>query len=267
MNGVLNVNKPQGLTSFDVVARVRKATDMRRVGHAGTLDPLATGVLLVCLGQATRIISYLQDAPKEYLAGIKLGQRTDTYDAEGQVVEELPIPEQLELERFQGDVWQTPPLFSALKREGRPLYDYARKGQAVDVQPRLVHIERIELVSWQPPLASIRVLSGKGTYIRSLANDLGGHLVSLVREAVGAFRIEQAVSLEGLSAWENEVMPIPAALPHMPRLAVDAAEAARLRNGLAVPVAEGEALALDEQGREVAILRDGRPKIVFGASG
>ena len=249
-----------------MVARVRKTAGVKRVGHAGTLDPLATGVLLVCLGQATRIISYLQDAPKVYLAGIRLGQRTDTYDAEGQPAEDVPVPDSLDLARFEGDVWQTPPLYSALKREGRPLYDYARKGQAVDVEPRQVHIERIELVSWQPPLASLRVTCGKGTYIRSLANDLGGHLVSLVREAVGAFRVEASLSLERLGAWENELMPIGAALPQLPQLGVTAAEAARLRNGLRLPV-DGELLALDEAGEAVAILRDGQPRIVFGGAG
>jgi len=216
----------------------------------------------VCLGQATRIISYLQDAPKLYLAGVRLGQRTDTYDAEGRVVEELPVPAHLELQRFLGDIWQTPPLYSALKREGRPLYDYARKGEAVDVQPRQVHIERIDLVSWQPPLASLRVACGKGTYIRSLANDLGGHLVSLVREAVGDFRIEDSVDPEQFGAWENYLMPIASALPRLTKLAVNAAEAGRLRNGLRLPV-EGEALALDPAGQAVAILRDGQPRIVF----
>ena len=244
---------------------MRKAAGVKRVGHAGTLDPLATGVLLVCLGQATRIIAYLQDAPKVYLAGVRLGQRTDTFDAEGQLVEELPVPDSLDLARFEGEIWQTPPLYSALKREGRPLYDYARKGQAVDVAPRQVHVERIELVWWRPPLASLRVTCGKGTYIRSLANDLGGHLVSLVREAVGPFRVEAALSLEGLAAWENELMPIPAALPRLPRLGVTVAEAARLRNGLRLPV-DGELLAVDAAGEAVAILRDGQPRIVFGGA-
>jgi tRNA pseudouridine55 synthase len=264
--GVLNINKPRGLTSFDVVARVRQATGVRRVGHAGTLDPLATGVLLVCLGQATRIIQYLQDAPKVYLADIKLGQRTDTYDAEGRVTEELPLSEHLDLGRFEGDIWQTPPLYSALKHEGRPLYTYARKGQPVEVRQRRVRIDRIELVSWSPPCASLRVWCGKGTYIRSLANDLGGHLTALVREAVGSFRIEQAIDLDRLSAWENEVMPIAAALPDMPQLAVDAEQAARLRNGLAIPAPDGEALTLDARGEAVAIVRDGKPKIVFEAT-
>lgn len=241
---------------------MRKATGVKRVGHAGTLDPLATGVLLVCLGQATRIISYLQDAPKVYLAGIRLGQRTDTFDSEGRLIAESPVPERLDLTAYTGDVWQTPPLYSALKREGRPLYEYARRGQEVELQPRLVHIESIELVAWQPPLASLRVRCGKGTYIRSLANDLGGHLVSLVREAVGPFNAEAALNLEQIGAWENEVMPIPAALPQLSRLGVTAAEASRLRNGLRLPV-EGEVLAVDGNGRAVAILRDGQPRIVF----
>ncbi|HLG72442.1 MAG TPA: tRNA pseudouridine(55) synthase TruB [Chloroflexota bacterium] len=266
-SGILNIHKPTGVTSFDVVAKVRKAAAMKRVGHAGTLDPLASGVLLVCLGQATRVISYLQDAPKVYRAEIKLGERTDTYDAEGQVVEMLPVPDVLDLERFVGDILQTPPLYSALKREGRPLYDYARKGQTVEVEPRLVHVERIELLSWQPPLASIAVHCGKGTYIRSLANDLGGHLTALVREAVGDFHLASALTLDRLDAWENELMPISAALPRLPRVTVSTAEAARLRNGLRLPLPEPEAIALDESGREVAILRDGQPKIVFGEGG
>jgi tRNA pseudouridine55 synthase len=264
ISGVLNVCKPSGPTSFNVVAQVRRATGVRRVGHAGTLDPLASGVLLVCVGQATRIISYLQNAPKVYLAGIRLGQRTTTFDSEGQVTEELAIPDRLDVERFVGDIWQTPPAYSALKREGRPLYDYARKGEAVDIAPRLVRIDRVELVTWQPPLACIRVWCGKGTYIRSLANDLGGHLTSLVREAIGDFRVEDALTLDELAAWDNYLMPIATALPGLPRLLVSAQAAVRLRNGLSLDGADGESLALDEQGATVAILRDGRPKIVFG---
>ena len=262
-SGVLNIDKPTGVTSFDVVARVRKAAGMKRVGHAGTLDPLASGVLLVCLGQATRIISYLQDAPKVYRAEIKLGERTDTYDAEGQVVETPPVPERLELDRFVGDVLQQPPLYSALKRDGRPLYDYARKGQSVEVEPRLVHIDSIDVLAWDSPRLSLRIRCGKGTYIRSLANDLGGHLTGLVREAVGDFSIEKALQLDRRKAWENELVPIPAALPRLPRVTVDPAEAARLRNGLRLADAEVEAIALDAAGREVAILQHGQPRIVF----
>ena len=261
--GVLNLNKPSGPTSFDVVRDVRRATGIRRVGHAGTLDPLASGVLLVCVGQATRIISYLQDAPKVYLAGIRLGQRTTTYDSEGDITEELAVPDQPDLSRLIGDVWQTPPVYSALKRAGRPLYDYARKGEAIDVQPRLVRIERIDIVDWQPPLVSVRVWCGKGTYIRSLANDLGGHLASLVREAVGAFRIEDALPLDRLAAWENELVPLSRALAGLPRLELDGACVTRVRNGLAIEGPAGDALAVDGSGAEVAILREGRPKIVF----
>lgn len=261
--GVLNINKPPGITSFDVVKCVRKATGEKHVGHAGTLDPLATGVLLVCVGAATRIMSYLQDAPKVYLARIRLGQRTDTYDSQGLITEELPVPEHLDLNPFIGDIWQTPPAYSALKREGRPLYDYARRGEAVEAAPRKVHIEHIELVSWEPPSAMLRVFCGKGTYIRSVAHDLGGHLTSLVREAVGEFSVEQAIGLDELSAWENVLVSIPAALPRMARLHVNAQEAARLRNGLRLPDDSEEALALDERGQPVAILRGGQPRIVF----
>jgi tRNA pseudouridine55 synthase len=261
--GVLNLNKPAGITSFDVVRQVRKATGARRVGHAGTLDPLAGGVLLVCLGQATRIIPYLQDAPKVYLAGIKLGQRTDTYDREGRVVQEMPVPDTLDLAPFTGEVWQAPPAYSALKRAGRPLYDYARRGEAVETEPRKVRIDRIEMVSWEPPLAQLRVFCGKGTYIRSLANDLGGHLISLVREAVGSFTIEQALSMDRIAAWENELVSIPAALPGLARLPVTPQEAARLRNGLGVPDEAEEALAVDSNGQPVAVLQRGQPRIVF----
>ncbi|HEU0167523.1 MAG TPA: tRNA pseudouridine(55) synthase TruB [Chloroflexota bacterium] len=264
--GVLNVNKPVGITSFGVVARVRRATGVRRVGHAGTLDPLASGVLLVCIGQATRIISYLQDSPKTYLAGIRLGRRTDTFDAEGRVIEELPVPERLDLQPYVGHIRQTPPMYSALKRDGRPLYDYARKGEEVALEPRDVRIDSIELISWTPPDCRLRIVCGKGAYIRSLANDLGGHLTSLVREAVGDFRVERAVSLDELSAWENELMPIPAALPRLPHVTASPAEVVRLRQGLPIQCEAGEALAMDDAGQAVAIVDAGQPKIVFGAA-
>ncbi len=254
-----------GITSFDVVARVRKAVGLRRVGHAGTLDPLATGVLLVCLGQATRIVSYLQDADKVYLAGIQLGRLTSTYDSEGEITREVPVPEKLELSQFIGEIWQTPPIYSALKREGKPLYAYARAGQEVAIEPRLVTVYSIDLVEWRPPFAALRVRCGKGTYIRSLANDLGGHLTSLVREAVGGFRVEDALSLDQLASWENKVVPIEAALADMPRQRLDADQARRVTNGLPVDAPTGESLALDPDGRALAILDGGKPHIVFGA--
>lgn len=261
---MLNVNKPPGITSFGVISRVRAVTGIRRAGHAGTLDPLATGVLLVCLGQATRVVSYLQDAAKVYLADIRLGQRTDTYDALGSVVEELPVPESLTLERYLGDIWQSPPAYSALKRAGKPLYAYARAGQTVEIAARLVHVDRIDLVAWEPPYASLRIACGKGTYIRSLANDLGGHLVRLVREAIGAFRIEDSLDVEELGSWENYLMPIEAALPGLATVAVNEEQARRIAHGLPIAGPPGELLALSG-GRALAILRDGRPKIVFGA--
>lgn len=261
--GVLNIDKPAAVTSFDVVARVRRATGVRRVGHAGTLDPLATGVLLVCLGRATRAVPYLQEAPKTYLATLRLGQLTTTYDAEGSLVREVPVPIELDVRAFIGLVMQRPPLFSALKREGRPLYAYARAGQEVDVPARQVRIDAIDVVTWEPPTAVLRVRCGKGTYIRSLANDLGGHLTALRREAVGGFRVESALSLDALAAWENELVPVEAALARLPRLALSAEVALRVSHGQAVDSPAGEVLATDATGRAVAILRDGQPTIVF----
>ncbi len=262
--GILNVNKPAGITSFDVVARVRTATAVRRVGHAGTLDPLASGVLLVAVGRATRIIPYLQTPQKVYRAEMTLGIRTTTYDSEGEVVERLAVPDHLDLSPFVGDVWQTPPLYSALKKDGKALYRYARAGQTVDVEPRLVRIDAIEQIAWRAPVAELRITCGKGTYVRSLAHDLGGHLTGLVREAVGGFTLESAITLDQLPAWENYLVPIPAALENLPRLVVDTSDAARLTHGLPVAAPSGEALALDSEGEAIAIVRDGHPAVVFG---
>ncbi|MHB8620344.1 MAG: tRNA pseudouridine(55) synthase TruB [Chloroflexota bacterium] len=262
--GILNLDKPSGMTSFAVVSRVRHASGVRRVGHAGTLDPLASGVLLVCLGQATRVIPYLQDGSKVYLATIRLGQQTDTYDSEGPIAREGPVPDRLDLDPYIGEIWQTPPLYSALKRGGKPLYAYARSGQTVEIEPRRVRIDGIEVVDWLPPIARLRVTCGKGTYIRSLANDLGGHLTALRRERVGPFGIEDALALDEPASWENGLMPMEAALAMLQRLPVDASLAARVRSGRAVEAPPGEILAVDERGRAVAVLREGRPKIVFG---
>jgi tRNA pseudouridine55 synthase len=210
--GFLIVDKPAGVTSFSMVALVRRLTGVRRVGHAGTLDPLATGVLPVAVGRATRLIEYLDDAPKRYLAGVRLGVATDTYDAEGAVTSEADASavtaEQLGevLGEFVGEIDQRPPAYSALKLAGRPLYKYAREGTAVDIAPRRVRIDAIELRSFSGGIAEIDVRCGKGTYIRSLAHDVGqrlgcgAHLVSLRRTASGGFGIEDAHSVDKLNA-------------------------------------------------------------------
>jgi len=179
ISGILNVNKPTGMTSHDVVDRVRRMTGQRRVGHTGTLDPLATGVLVVCLGQATRVAEYLM-ADKVYRAQLCLGVSTDTHDAKGEVIATAEVDVREEegwrirkaLASFVGSIQQVPPMYSALKRQGVPLYKLARQGITVEREPRPVQIHDIELLAWTPPLLVIRVDCSPGTYIRALARDL-----------------------------------------------------------------------------------------------
>ena len=210
LNGILNVNKPAGPTSFNIVALVRHLTGEKRVGHAGTLDPAACGVLPVCLGQATRISEYLHAFSKEYQAVIELGATTDTYDGEGRVTGRgdtagitLPLVQKT-LQSFEGPIDQVPPAFSAIKVKGRQSYDLARAGIEVDHQPRRVHIDRIEMVDFISPYIKLVIVCSKGTYIRSLARDLGeklgcgAFLKGLVRSAYGPFTAGQAVTPETL---------------------------------------------------------------------
>lgn len=247
--GILNVDKPEGWTSHDVVARVRRLSGQRRVGHAGTLDPFATGVLLVCLGQATRISEYLMDQPKRYHAIVRFGVSTDTYDATGRVVQETDrVPEDLAviealLPQFTGRILQTPPPYSALKVAGQPAYRRARHGEAVELEPRPVQIYELKVLSWVPPDLELEVLCGKGTYIRSLAHDLGqaagsaAHLASLRRTAIGSFTVEEATPLAEIEAafeagsWEELFYPIDEALLQYPALIVSREQVQRLLQG------------------------------------
>lgn len=214
--GILNVDKPPGVTSHDVVDTVRRLAGQRKVGHAGTLDPMATGVLLVCLGKATRVAEYLMQGRKRYRATIVLGATTDTYDAEGQITSTSDDTEftkaevEAALATFVGSIEQVPPMYSAIKREGQPLYRLARQGKTVERSPRPVQIDAIDLLAWTPPSLSIDVTCSPGTYVRSLAHDLGqclgsgAYLSSLVRLASGRFTIEDATSLDRLSeAFEH----------------------------------------------------------------
>lgn len=203
-DGFVVIDKPSGVTSFSVVALMRRLTGVRRVGHAGTLDPLASGVLPVAIGQATRFIEYLDDTVKVYLARIRFGVSTDTYDSEGSVTRERDVTslsaEDVEavLRGFRGEIEQRPPAYSAIKLRGKPLYRYARDGDAVEAPPRMVRIDAIELVGFEAGEAQMRVWCGGGTYIRSLAHDagerlgVGGHLTGLVRERSGGFSLEDA---------------------------------------------------------------------------
>ena len=209
--GLLNVYKPKGMTSHDVVGRLRRLTKVKQIGHTGTLDPFATGVLPVCIGKATRLIEYLED-DKEYLATVQFGKNTDTYDLDGEVVTIFDkkvsaneIQEALKL--FEGEISQMPPIYSAIKVNGKKLYDYARAGEIVEIKPRTVFISKIELKEFDKvnQVAKVLVACSKGTYIRSIAYDLGknlgcgAYLSALERTKAGRFLVEKAVHLDTLS--------------------------------------------------------------------
>ncbi len=274
--GLLNVYKPAGPSSHDLVSWVRRGTGVRKVGHGGTLDPAATGVLVLCLGPATRLSEYLLGSPKTYVARVHFGIESNTYDAEGEIVARNPRPisrEQVEtaLAGFRGEIAQVPPLYSAIKRGGRKLYELARAGQMVELAPRAVTIHRLELLAWEPPIATLEVVCSAGTYIRSLAHDLGravgvgAHLAALERTVSGRFRAEEAVPWEQLAAamtdgsWRQYLLPPDLALADHPAMYLDAAGLDEVRHGRRVPVAADMvdaslARAYDPEGRFVAVL-------------
>ncbi len=210
-DGVLLIDKPTDHTSHDVVARIRGILRMKRVGHAGTLDPMATGLLVVLLGKATKLSQFLMSVDKTYSGSIRLGQVTNTQDAEGEVLETRPVPafteEQVRaaLRGMVGDQYQTPPMFSAIKINGQPLYKAARAGEEVEREPRFIRVKRFELTRWAPPdTLDFVVDCTKGTYVRTLAHDLGqklgcgAHLSALRRLSSGPLQVERAVTLEAL---------------------------------------------------------------------
>lgn len=284
-NGFLNIDKPLGVTSHDVVASVRRGLRMKKVGHAGTLDPLATGVLVVCLGTATRLSEYVMASTKRYRARVRLGAVTPTYDAEGEP-EPVADPSRLAqtdveaiLPRFTGTIQQLPPLYSAVKREGRKLYELARAGEAVELEPRTVTIHALAITDWALPEFTLEVTCGSGTYIRSLVNDIGlalgvgGYLAGLVRTASGAFTLDEAVALDTLLAADDphaHVTPPEVALRDWPRVQLDAAALDAVLHGRVIPGADDDgklAAAYSPDGAFVAVLRaDGgvwRPHKVF----
>ena len=256
MDGILNINKPPGKTSFSIVALVKRLTRERRVGHAGTLDPSATGVLPVCLGRATRVIEFLVEATKAYRARIELGVTTDTYDADGRIIKKEDTSgisrEQLEsaLHSFRGLIEQTPPMFSAVKHRGRPLYELARAGVDVERRSRLVKIHHLELVDWQPPVVTLEIVCGKGTYIRSLAHDLGQSLgcgailKELTRFRYGLFDIKDAVSVTELEDafrygyWQHLLYPADIILLDWSAIIVGEATSQLIKNGRPVDFLE-----------------------------
>lgn len=270
--GLLVIDKPNGITSHDVVKQIRRLSQTRRVGHAGTLDPLATGILLVCLGRATRLIEYLMGQPKTYVGTIRLGQSTNTYDAEGEITQQQPVTVTeteiaAALSHFRGNIQQTPPLFSAIKKQGQPLYKLARQGEIIHLEPRPVTIYELEIIRWELPDVTVRVVCSAGTYIRSLAHDwgellgCGGHLVALRRTAIGMFDLNAAATLTSLTPdnWHNHLLPPEEAVRHLPRLDLTAVQSDMLQKGqLPHREAEQPVLALlrgyDERGRFLGII-------------
>ncbi|MDO8715506.1 MAG: tRNA pseudouridine(55) synthase TruB [Dehalococcoidales bacterium] len=279
MTGILNIDKPSGMTSFQVVALVKRLSGERRVGHAGTLDPIATGVLPVCIGQATRVIEFLSEARKTYLAEIELGIATDTYDISGQVTQRGDIStinrERLDsaLASFRGLILQTPPMYSAVKHQGKPLYELARAGITVERKIRTVEVYSLELIDWQSPMVTIEVVCSKGTYIRSIAHDLGqslgcgASLRSLSRLKYGSFDIKDALSLSHLENafrygyWPELVHPLDSVLAHWEAVVIGNDDEENMKMGRSLVLVGGDAVAgkrcrtytLD--GRFVGVLR------------
>jgi tRNA pseudouridine55 synthase len=249
VDGILNINKPQGMTSFGTVAAVRRLTGERRVGHTGTLDPEATGVLPICLGKGTKITAFLADTTKVYRTEIELGRATDTHDSSGRTTQRGDpsgiSQQQLKaaLATFQGQTQQTPPMYSAVKYQGKRLYELARAGIQVERPSRPIRIDRLELTGWQPPLITVEVACGKGTYIRSLAHDLGqvlgcgANLKSLARLRCGLFGIRDAISLTQLEDatrhgyWPKLVYPLDIVFLDWAAIVVNEATERQVRNG------------------------------------
>lgn len=247
MFGFVNINKPKGMTSHDVVANVRRLTGIRQIGHTGTLDPFAEGVLPICIGRATRLIEYLEE-DKAYLATVQFGSNTDTYDIDGQVTQTFDkkvTREEIEaiLDDFRGEIEQMPPIYSAIKVNGKKLYEYARKGEEVEIKPRSVVIEKLELVDFDAAAqtAQLEVKCSKGTYIRSLAFDIGkkldagAHLSALVRTQAGRFKLENSITLQKLVFEEVKnylINPIDV-LPQK-QLEVTQADLEKIKNGVSL---------------------------------
>ena len=254
VSGILNLCKPLGCTSFDMVKRIRRLSGEKKVGHGGTLDPLASGVLPICLGRATRVSEFLADSSKSYRAVMKFGEATDTYDAEGTLTEENDASH-LTLEKveeslgpFRGIILQEPPMYSALKHEGKRLYELAREGITIERPKRETAVHKLQILTWEPPYATIYVDCGRGTYVRSLAHDIGqalgvgAHLTELVRLRSGPFDISESVTPEEFeeaveaSNWRDIMFPMDFALSNMPAVILDKRAERATTNGQPIPV-------------------------------
>ena len=267
--GLLVIDKPSGPTSHDIVAAVRRATGIKRVGHAGTLDPLATGVVVVGIGRATRLLRYVQESPKEYFARVRFGIATDSLDADGREIARDAMPVTREevagaLAGFRGKIEQIPPMVSAIQIGGRRLHEMARAGEEIERQPRSVEVYSLELIEFESgefPSATMRVECSTGTYVRVLADDvaraMGGraHLEGLRRTRVGSFGLEGSLTPEDLERWEGALLPFSAAVGNMRRLVLDDDQRLRVSHGHSLEVAGtgGPIAVVDRAGELVAV--------------
>jgi tRNA pseudouridine55 synthase len=272
MIGLLNVHKPAGITSRNVVNHIARLAPKVKAGHAGTLDPLATGVLIVCLGQATRLIEYVQRMSKRYRGEFLLGRQSDTEDIEGEVIElpDAPHPTRGQIEaalpQFMGEILQRPPAYSALKIEGQRAYRLARRGQEVELAPRKVRVDRIEILEYDDPRLVLDIACGSGTYVRSLGRDVAqavgtaAVMSALERTAIGPFRVEEACMLDELTSESlvDHLLPAVLAVGDLPKLTVKADDRRRIARGMAIhvdqPFETDEIAAIDDTGALVAIL-------------
>jgi tRNA pseudouridine55 synthase len=275
VSGVLVVDKPVGLTSHDVVQIIRRGTGIRRAGHTGTLDPRASGVLVVLIGPAVRLSEYVSASDKRYQATIRLGSSTDTFDAEGRITSSASVENITEerfeeiLDRYVGEIEQVPPPYSAIKVGGRKAYEMAREGEEVNLEPRIIQVYSLELLDWDSPEAVVDVFCSSGTYVRSLANDLGNalgvgaHLVGLRRTKSGRFTLRDAVPLRRLQEsfvagdWYKYLIPAAEALAEWPMVELDGDQVELVRHGHRVPAepgSQGWARGVSEQGDLVALL-------------
>ena len=266
--GVLLVDKPAGTTSHDVVDAVRRSLGTRKVGHAGTLDPMATGLLILGAGRATRLLRFLGDLPKSYRGTMRLGVETTTLDADGEIVREAPVTASRDevaaaMHALEGASLQRPPAYSAVKVGGRKLYEAARAGERLEAEPRPIRVDAFELASFEPPDAGFRVTCSGGTYVRVLAADVGAalscgaHLIALRRTAIGPFHVQDASPPD-----ETSPLPLEAAVRHLPRLELDAEEARAASHGRPLGPAgiAGPYGVFDPDGRLIGVYRDEGPR-------
>jgi tRNA pseudouridine55 synthase len=263
MNAVINLNKPENISSQQAVTKIKRLLRVKKAGHTGTLDPLATGVLVVCLNEATKIARFLSDLDKEYIVKMKLGERTDTYDSTGRVTEKKPIGSVHDsdilhvLNIFTGQIQQIPPMYSAVKIHGDRLYKLARKGLEIERPERTVIIHALELLDMDLPYIDMKVACSKGTYIRTLCDDIGNilgtgaHMTSLKRTRIGTFRIEDSIPIEEIGERKKGFYTIDAALSHLSEIILDEDSYLKARNGVAVGLSEASLKGDREEFRKV----------------